>query len=154
MEKFKNAIMVEAITSTLMTGRPLSRQWKFPDFFLDKKFEPKLSNIFGEEGYEIYSKMSEDEKKEAREIFETHGESVAKMYKAELYEDWDDSKHFKFDLQYLFNNHRKVYEKVATNITNRAYSIHPKEVVALILERFLISPTDLTVVIVTSVSKK
>lgn len=76
------------------------------------------------------------------------------MYKAELWEDWDDGSHFTFDLQYLFDNYRDIYKKVATNISHRAYNHYPEIIFNTILDRFLVSPTDLSSTIVTNVSKK
>jgi len=154
MEDFKNAVIIELITTSLMTGRPLSRKWAFPDFLLDKKFESTLSTIFGKEGFEIYSKMSNEEKKKARTYFETHGEEVAKMYKAEVWEDWNDSKFFKFDLQYLFDNHIGIYKKVATSIATRGYGHYHETIFKLILDKFLISPVDLSKTLVTNIAKK
>jgi len=154
MEDFKTAITIESITMSLISGRPLSRKWGFPDFLLDKKMESVLSSTFGEEGYKIYSKMSNKKKKDARTYFETCGEKICKMYKAELWEDWDDSKTFKFDLQYLFDNHYDIYKKVVENIADRCYGQYPKMIFDMILERFLISPKDLSETIVTTIKKK
>lgn len=154
MEDFKNTVTIESITTSLMLGRPLSRKWGFPDFVLDKKFESTLGILFGKNGFEIYSKMNDEEKKNARAYFETHGEEVSKMYKADVWEDWDDSKLFKFDLQYLFDNHRNVYKKVAENIADRAYSHYHEIIFKTIRDKFLISPKDLTDTIATNISKK
>lgn len=154
MDDFKNAVIIESITTSLMSGRPLSRSWGFSEFLLDKTFESILTSLFGERAFDVYSKMSEEEQVNARAYFETCGEEVAKMYKADLWEDWDDNGIFGFDLQYLFDNHRDIYEKVAENIATRAYNRYNDTIIKTILDRFLISPKDLSEAIIINVTGK
>lgn len=153
MKAFKKSVNIESITTSLLTGRPLSRDWGFPEFLLDVKFESSLKGLFGENGFKLYSKMNDKDKKIARKFFETHGEEVAKMYKADIWEDWNDSKDFKFDLQYLFDNHNDVYQAVAKNIAKRSYGIYPAEIFDLILDKFLTSPKDFSETIVYNIKQ-
>lgn len=103
-----------------------------------------LKKIFEQKAYEIYVKMNNDDKQNAIEWFEIHGESTSEMLGAEVYEDWDDSQMFKFDLNKLKKDYPNIYNCVAKEITMKKYGMHSIELQDKIEQIFIEDPEVLT----------
>lgn len=126
MEQFKYYVTLKSIKDALMTGKPLSNHWGFPDFLLnDNKM---LCAFFGSKAYNIYKNMTVDEKSEAIKWFEIHGVEVTKMYGGELHEDWnpDNNPVGKRDIKLLCEKHNELYKEVVKEIISEAYKMYPE----------------------------
>lgn len=152
MEEFKNCTIIESITSSLMNGRPLSRNWPIPNFV--KNNANILKSVFGEKAFEIFEKMNNIDKNSAVKWYEMHGTMTAELFDAELWEDWNDQEMFKFNLDKLYKSNQDIYHNVAENIAKRAYGKCPSEIYDIIVKRFLIDPKALTDTIKKNVGKQ
>jgi len=123
MDQIKHHTLVNSIADSLMTGRPLSREWGFPSFML--KNDQMLSNFFGQNVYDIYISLNSNEKEQFIKWFEIHGIEATDMYGGELYEDWSGHGIAKRNIKLLKETNPNIYADVVSRIIKRAYETHP-----------------------------
>lgn len=139
MDQFKNCIIVDSIAKVIITGKPISKTWGFPEFIL--KNESMLKNLFGPLAYNEYIKLSDSNKKNAISWYETNGMEITEMYGGELHEDWDDSTIPKRDLQKLKKNYPQTYDEVVKNVASVVYGSFSKATQDIIIGKYIEDPS-------------
>lgn len=138
MDTFKDYINADSIAKVIITKRPISKMWGFPDFIL--KNPSMLEKLFGPIAYREYVNLSDSDKKDAIKWFETHGVDATEMYGGELYEDWNDSTIPKRDLYKLKNNFPKIYGEVVKNVVSIVYGSYTKKTQDIIVSKYIEHP--------------
>lgn len=134
MDEFKKNVIVKSISSVIISGRPVSEKWEFPNFLL--KNEKMLENFFGEEIYQIYKNFSEEEKEQAIKWYEIHGIECTEMYGGELYEEWNDNTVPKRDLEKLSTNNQEIYELVVKSVVQEVYKQYDELTKQIIINKY------------------
>lgn len=142
MESFKTNVIIQSLTTSLMSGRPLSKLWGFPSFIISNS--EMLSGLFGTDAYQAYVTFTDEEKEQARTWFETHGIQATELIDGILYEDWDGSSEITFDLNKLKEGSPEIYQTLVKKISGKAYGRYGTKMVSLIVDGFMKDPEELT----------
>lgn len=141
MDKFKQCVIVESISGSLISGRMLSCLWAFPKFVMDNDIF--LHSLFGTVGLNIYKEMSDTDKTTAIKWFETHGIETSKMFGSKLMEDSTDCVLI-FDLQKLYDEYPEVYSSVVLNVVAKTYGKISEKAKGIITDEFMKDPKIFT----------
>jgi hypothetical protein len=75
------------VRSMIEVKTPPSKFWPVPDNF--KAIPTIMEAILSKEGYEIYTKLSEDEQRAAISFVENFGPYISEIIGCPLFDDWD-----------------------------------------------------------------
>ncbi len=135
MDQFKHHILVKSIAESLMSGRPLSNHWGFPDFLLNNS--QMLEKFFGSEAYDMYVILTLEDKNQLISWYETHGVVATEMFGGELYEDWDGQSICKRDVKLLADSHPVIYRDVVSNIVAKASADHSETIIDELIKLYI-----------------
>ena len=143
MEQFKTNVIINSITTSLISGKPLSKKW----ICGDKDNNKILEKIFGVLAYRQYIQFSEVYKQIALKWYETHGQLTSELYGAETYEEWAGvTPGFEFDIVKLSLN-TNIYETVVIQLVNTVYSLFSKQIIDIMITKFIENPKEFSDVI-------
>ncbi|EFC37052.1 predicted protein [Naegleria gruberi] len=125
LSEFKTKVIVDKIAHIFLVGPPPhSRSWGFPAILLMN--EQIMASIL-KDSYEPYSKMNNQEKKEARDWYETCGAIVNKMIGMIDWEDWDGHSAVECDVLSFEIDHPHLYQLVVDDMIKKAFSSQSEE---------------------------
>jgi hypothetical protein len=139
MDNFKNSVHADSIAKVIITRKPISKAWGFPDFML--KSAVLLEKFFGPIIHKEYMKLTEKDKSSAITWYETHGVETTEMYGGELYEDWNDSTVPQRDLDKLNKDYPTIYENVVKNVVGVVYGSYPVKTQDIIIKQYIMEPS-------------
>ena len=86
MDKYKTIIKKNLLVKLITCGTPPAREWTIPPVM--RLNHDILLALMTQEGYNVFDKMTDDEKKEAFAYLETIGGEICELAQCESFEEW------------------------------------------------------------------